>query len=95
MKRQAKNKNDLEYENILAKGVELYDESLRDVLYCSYYKKSINSLNLYELVLLDKEYPELFTKYHKIRYSMLMLGEVGDIQNYKGMTITPDDIRNL
>ena len=97
MKRQAKVRGDEDYSRILEDGVELYDELAKgnEVLYCSYYKKNIRSLSLYELVMLEKDHPELFTHYHTVRYSMLMLGEVGELENYKGMLVTPNQIRNL
>lgn len=96
MKRSAKSKNDLDYTEILQSGIELYDDLKKNLTYCSYYKKDINSLSLYELVELEDNKPELFSYYHKVRYSILMLGEIGtDVESYQGMVITPMEIREL
>lgn len=68
----------------------------KDLAYCSYYSKDINKLSLYELVELEDSKPELFSYYHKVRYSILMLGEEGvDIEEYQGMVLTPSDVKNL
>lgn len=95
IKRQQKKLGNLDNEKVMEDGIALYDDLQRDLLTCSYYKKSINTLSLYELVELESSRPELFSYYHKVRYSMLMLGEVGSVDEYRGMVVTPDEIKNL
>ncbi len=95
MKRQAKQKGDLDYMNLLESAVKLFDKDSKDLLECSFYRKFIGSLSLFELVELEKERPEMFTHYHTVRYSMLMLGEVGSIETYQGMLISPSEVRGL
>lgn len=93
MKRQAKKDGNLEYMKVLADGIKLYDQSLKSDKLCSYYGKLINNLSLYELVELEDKKPELFSYKHKVRYSILMLGEECNIEEYEGMVITPAEVK--
>lgn len=95
MKRQAKSQGNIGYMNILSSGIKLYDIQMKDLYKCSHYNRSINTLTLRDLVVLESEHPELFSYYHKVRYSMLMLGAFGSIEEYDGMVITPEEVRNL
>ncbi|CAH9013634.1 hypothetical protein VP277E431_P0111 [Vibrio phage 277E43-1] len=93
MKRQAKKDGNLDYMTILDKGIKLYDTSLKSDMVCSFYGKLINNLSLYELVDLEDKKPELFSYKHKIRYSILMLGGECNVEDYKGVVITPTEVK--
>lgn len=91
MKRQNKARGNTEYAAMLQEGVDRFDNLGKELYYCSFYKKDINKLTLYELVKLDESYPALFSQFHKVRYSILMLGSRESITEYKGVEITPAD----
>lgn len=93
MKRQAKRQGNLEYMKILSEGIKLYDASLTSDRVCSFYNKLIDNLSLYELVELEETKPELFSYKHKVRYSILMLGGDCNIEDYKGVVITPSEVK--
>ena len=93
MKRQAKKQGNLDRVKILEGGIQLYDTSLKSDSVCSFYNKPINNLNLYELVDLEETKPELFSYKHKVRYSILMLGGDCNVEDYKGVVITPSEVR--
>ena len=93
MKRQAKRQGNLEYMEILSEGIKLYDASLKSDKVCSFYNKLIDNLSLYELVELEEAKPELFSYKHKVRYSILMLGGDCNIEDYKGVVITPSEVK--
>lgn len=95
MKRQNKTKGNLEYAKLLQEGVDEYDIICKGKYHCSYYNKDINSLTLYELVKLDEDKPALFSYYHTVRYSILMLGSSDTVDSYKGNLITPSEFSNF
>lgn len=93
MKRKAKSEGNFEYENILKEGVDKSDRFKEEKYHCSYYNKPIDELTLYELVELNDNKPELFTRVHTLRYSILMLGESESVRTYNRMIITPEGIK--
>ena len=95
MKRQQKAKGNDGYAQLLQQGVDIYDKQTKGLYHCSYYNKNINSLTLCELVDLDESRPELFSHIHKVRYSILMMGQVALVEEYEGMLITPTEFREL
>lgn len=95
MKRQAKRRNDDNTYQVMRDGIEMFDNSFKDLLFCSFYNKPISSLSLYDIVKLDIDNPELVTYYHNIRYTMVMLGETGDLLSYKGVILSPKEMRYL
>lgn len=95
MKRQAKRRNDDNTYQMMKDGIEMFDNSFKDLLFCSFYNKPISSLTLYDIVKLDIDKPELVTYYHNIRYTMVMLGETGDLLSYKGIILSPREMRYM
>lgn len=95
MKRQAKRRNDDITYQMMKDGIEMFDNSFKDLLFCSFYNKPISSLTLYDIVKLDIDKPELVTYYHNIRYTMVMLGETGDLLSYKGIILSPREMRYM
>lgn len=95
MKRQAKRRNDDNTYLMMRDGIEMFDNSFKDLLFCSFYNKPISSLSLYDIVKLDLDNPELVTYYHNIRYTMVMLGETGDLLSYRGVILSPKEMRYL
>lgn len=88
------NSSDTNYSKVLEDGIVKYDNSLKSL--CSFYNKSIDLLTVHELVQLEANNKNYFTQDHIKKYSMLMLGIKGvKVNEYKGMLITPDEIKNL
>ncbi len=79
----------------LEAGISLYDSKKDAGAWCAYYKKSVDLLDLYELVTLEKEKREMFTTNHAKRYSVIMFGHSCKIAEYEAQVITPEEIRDL
>jgi hypothetical protein len=73
-KSRAKSKGDSNTFNIYKEGLDMFDNTDK-VKYCSYYNKPINNLTAYELIKLYDKDSRLFSKYHLIRYNIVMLEE--------------------
>lgn len=83
------------YGVLLENGILLYDTKKDAGTWCSHYKKSIDQLDLFELVTLEKEKCEMFTSNHAKRYSIIMFSENCKVNDYEGQVITPSEIRDL
>ncbi len=95
MKRRHYNLDNLSYGSILENGIRLYDSKKDAGDWCAHYKKSVDQLDLYELVMLEKDLRVMFTMAHAKRYSIIMFGHTCKVADYEGQVITPEEIRDL
>lgn len=71
-------------------GIILYDEAMKETHFCSVYDRPIDDLTLLEVVNLWDDNRRMFTKWHMVRYSVIMMGELSIVNNYKGRMFDPD-----